>query len=393
VRWLFWILLILGLAVGISLLAVNNQGYVLIVRPPYRMELSLNLLLVMILGGFISLHLLLRLIQYTRHLPASVRSYKEERRIRLGRAALSEGLQSLAEGRYLLAEKAANKALALEENPGLSTLVAARAAHKLKNKSQRDFYLAEAERIAPDAAVARLLYQAEFMLDDRRYNEALNVLHKLDKLESKYPPALRLELKAQVHLKNWEQVLVTLRRLEKHDAIESWHLRELRQQAHTHLLQRLADDLDKLNAYWKKMPEEDRLNNRIACIAAQTFIQAGAGDQAAEIVEMSLTKGWDSKLAGMLGDCLSSQPQKQLQQAEHWLLSHENDADLLRSLGNLCVRLSLWGKAQSYFEASLSVKPSAATHLALARLLDERGETEAANHQFRLSTQFCPGFE
>ena len=47
-RVLIWILLILALAIGVSLLAGNNEGYVLIVRPPYRLELSLNLLLILV---------------------------------------------------------------------------------------------------------------------------------------------------------------------------------------------------------------------------------------------------------------------------------------------------------------------------------------------------------
>ena len=56
-RWLFWLLLILALATGVSLLAGNNEGYVLIVRPPYRLELSLNLLLILIVLAFALLHL------------------------------------------------------------------------------------------------------------------------------------------------------------------------------------------------------------------------------------------------------------------------------------------------------------------------------------------------
>jgi uncharacterized protein HemY len=38
----------------------------------------------------------------------------------------------------------------------------------------------------------------------------------------------------------------------------------------------------------------------------------------------------------------------------------------------------LWGKARSYFEASLSVEETFGATLALARLLEETGEHEAA---------------
>ncbi|WP_234406304.1 hypothetical protein [Methylobacillus glycogenes] len=51
-RVLIWILLILALAIGVSLIVGSNEGYVLIVRPPYRLELSLNLLLILVILAF-----------------------------------------------------------------------------------------------------------------------------------------------------------------------------------------------------------------------------------------------------------------------------------------------------------------------------------------------------
>jgi HemY protein len=45
----------------------------------------------------------------------------------------------------------------------------------------------------------------------------------------------------------------------------------------------------------------------------------------------------------------------QLETAERWLASHAQDATLLYALGMLCERESLWGKAQTYLEASLAL--------------------------------------
>lgn len=386
-RWLFWLLLILALAIAVTVLAGSNEGYVLIVRPPYRLELSLSLLLILVVVSFAGLYSMLRFFNYMRRLPASVRAYKKEQRRKQGHAALIEALHAMVEGRYQVAEKSAARALTLGEDAGLSALVAARASHKLKHKTQRDHYLAEAERLAPHATTARLLSQAELMLDDRQYSEALAVLRRLEKVEAKYPPALRLELKIQMRLNNWEQVLVVLQQLEKSGEIEQWQADEYRQQAHQHMIKRLADDLPALQAYWKAMPQQDKLTCRVAYPTAQTFIALGAEHEAVDIIEASLNKTWDSQLAGLLGDCISANPQKQLQQAENWLYSHEGDANLLLALGNMCVRLQLWGKAQSYLEASISVHPSAEAHLMLAKMLDNRGDSEEAARHYRLSAQ------
>jgi HemY protein len=337
--------------------------------------------------SFVALYLGLQFLNYMRRLPASVRAYKRAQRRKKGHEALLAGLHALTDGRYEAAEKSAARALELGEDAGLSALVAARAAHKLKRREQRDRYFAEAERLAPQDATARLLSQAELLLDDRLYNEALAVLRKLQSLEADYAPALRLELKIQLRLENWEQVLVLLKRLEKTAEIETWQAEEVRLQAHQHLLRRLDGDLPALQEYWRNMSVQERLNSRLAYQAALALIRLGAQDEAAQIVEASLEKQWNSQLAGLLGDCLGSNPQRQLQQAERWLLSHEGDASLLLALGNMCARLQLWGKAQSYLEASISVHPSAEAHFTLAKLLEDRGEAEAASRHFRRSAE------
>lgn len=388
-RWLFWILLTLALAIGVSMVLGNNEGYVLIVRQPYRLELSLNFLLILIVLMFASLHLMLRLVHYIQRLPASVRSYKEGKRLRDGHVALLTSLHAITEGHYAAAEKSAARALELGEDPALSALIAARASHKMHQKGQRDYYLAEAERLAPHAAVARLLTQAELLLDDRQYMHALEVLHRLEKIEPRHVGAMLLELKVQLRLEQWEKVLSVLQQLERCEGIASWQAREYRQQAYLQILNRYVSDPQGLLAYWKAIPEEDRLSARLAQAGAHSFNAIGNGDQAYEIVAMSLTKQWDTELAGMIGDCASSKATEQLQQAENWLMSHEGDANLLLSLGKLCIRLSLWGKAQSYLEASISVKPTATAHLMLAKMLEGRGETNDAFKHYRLSVQFC----
>jgi len=119
-RWLFWVLFIMGLAIGVSLLADANSGYVLVKTPTYRLETSLNFLIVTISLTFVLLHLALRLFNYTRNLPAIVRAYKDSLRKKAGHQALIQSLHALVEGRYALAEKTATKALELGEDAGLT---------------------------------------------------------------------------------------------------------------------------------------------------------------------------------------------------------------------------------------------------------------------------------
>src|SRR4029434_8504248 len=80
---------------------------------------------------------------------------------------------------------------------------------------------------------------------------------------------------------------------------------------------------------------------------------------------------------------------RQIERAEGWLKHHPNDAALLFALGRLCARQALWGKAQSYLEASISVEPTHNAHLELARLHEKLGNTESARRHYRESLELA----
>lgn len=113
-------------------LASNNQGYVLIVRSPYRLQFSFNFLLILIVLGFLGLHYCLRFVHYLRRLPANRRSKKESQRLKAGNAALLEGMHALAEGNFEKAEAAAKRAHDLIQNTDLEKLIQTLAAQSNK---------------------------------------------------------------------------------------------------------------------------------------------------------------------------------------------------------------------------------------------------------------------
>ncbi len=59
-RALIWLIGIFALAVGVTMLAGVNDGYVLVVLSPWRAQVSLNLFIVVLVVGVALIHLLLR---------------------------------------------------------------------------------------------------------------------------------------------------------------------------------------------------------------------------------------------------------------------------------------------------------------------------------------------
>jgi HemY protein len=87
-------------------------------------------------------------------------------------------------------------------------------------------------------------------------------------------------------------------------------------------------------------------------------------------------------LAELYAECMEKDAISQIERAEGWLNSHPNDACLLLALGRLCVHSGLWGKAQNYLDASLSVEPGYLAHLALAQLNEKIGRPELAKEHY-----------
>jgi HemY protein len=140
---LFWTLAILLLAVALTMAARHNTGYVLLIYPPYRIELTLNFLLTLLAAAFFIAYALLRMGSRALRLPANVRAFKQQKQKDKAHGAMIEGMRNFAAGNYAAAEKHAATALELGETPEVNALIAARAAHELKAFDRRDAYLAQ----------------------------------------------------------------------------------------------------------------------------------------------------------------------------------------------------------------------------------------------------------
>lgn len=131
---LYWLPIVALLFVSIVWLASQNHGYVLIVRPPYRIQISLNLLLILFIFGFFGLHYSLRFINFLQRLPANRRSKKEAMRLKAGNTTLLEGMHALAEGDFAKAEASAKLAQTLIQNSDLEKLIKKLAAENNRKK-------------------------------------------------------------------------------------------------------------------------------------------------------------------------------------------------------------------------------------------------------------------
>lgn len=384
-KTLFWLLGLFTAAVAV-MLAARHPGYVQFVYPPYRMEMSLTLFALALAGIFVLTYMLLRLAIATLQLPQYVKAFREEQAARKGREAMLVALKAYFEGRFAAAEKAAVRAMDAGEKSGLNSIVAARSAHELREFARRDAYLDDAETRSADDTTMRLMAKTEFMLDQKQPQSALNSLKELnDTGMHKHVGALTLELKAQQQSRNWDAVLEVTAQLEKRRAIDKFVAEQLRQQAWLEKFRGQTGDISALRALWKSIPGEFKRRTKIAAAAAAAFNRLGDCKSAQQLLADCLNTQWDSDLVTLYGECLSDNNIAQIEQAERWLKQHTDDAGLLLALGKLCVHQKLWGKAQSYLDASLSLAQNPAAYAALGQLAEKLGKHEEALAYFQKS--------
>ncbi len=375
-RWLISLLIIAVLAIALAMAGRYDPGYVVLVYPPWRMEIS-----------FISFVLLLRLGLLTLNLPGIVRAQRARRAAQQRDEVFVGGLRAYAEGRYQDAEHLLGDWQGEDARLGLAHVLAARAAQEMRAPAQRDRHLDAA--VEHGAELAARLVEAETRLETKDTAAALAAIQSARTLAPQHTALLRLELKARQQAGQWDEAEKLLDALVRSQALEPAVAAQMRRLAAVENLKRRAADDQALLEYWKKLPADSRLDALVARTAARAFMQRGGHDTALDVLEAALEHDWQEDLLPLYGEAHGSKPARQIEQAEKWLRERPRDAQLLLTLSQLCAAQQLWGKAQSYLEASLAIAPSTEAHVRMAELKQQIGQPGEACQHYQKALALC----
>jgi HemY protein len=393
-RSLFWLLAVFAAAVALVLLARVDSGHVMLFYPPWRVEMSMVFFIAAAAASFVALYFLFRLVGRALALPATVSAWRARRSRERAHAALAAALQAYYEGRYARAEKEAGIAFEHGPAPGVAALLAARAAHQMRDFERRDRWLERADGAGEGLQAARLVSRAELALEDRDFAAARDALRNLHGAGPRHVATTRLLLRAERGAGAWDEVLRLATQLSKRDAIAPALAEEYKVQATVELLGRSADDGNAFDRRWRAIAARDRLQPRIAAAGARHATALGKVALAREILENALAEEWVPNLVSLYSEVplgiteeRVAEARKRIERAERWLLERSSDPQLLAALGRLCAHAELWGKARSFLEASLSFEENRAARLELARLAERLGESDEAQRHFRRAAE------
>ena len=395
IRWSLWVLGLATIAVAIALAGRYGMGYVVFVVPPWRIELSFMLFVIVALLTVGITYALMRLTGKAYRLPRALKAMRSERLRNKSRDSLYASVRALFAGEFNEAERHARLAMSAETvhegTRDLAAAVAAWAAHEGGNSGAAVPYL---DRIrGAKSGEMRDASKAYMLLAEGSAKDALTLLKDLAVSAPKNPGVLKMKVEAEVAEKAWDDVLASLGPLMRSGLMPAAAAQQIRLNAELNLIKSKPANQEVLLNTWKSLQRDSRYDVAIATTVAKRLIGLGCGEEAKTVIDETVDAlgpdGWDNALVAVYADCKGESTLVQIERAEKWLKLHARDAVLLATLGKLCMRQALWGKAQSYLEASVALEPSLDAHMTLARLMEQVGRRDEAIRHIRRSAELA----
>jgi len=357
---------------------MQDPGYVVINFRNYVVEMTVPGLMLMVGILFFLTWLGVKVFRAPRKLGEAAGRY------RAGRAGqrLTRGVIEVAEGNFAKGERLLARAASVSEAPLLNYLQAARAAHLLGQDERRDTWLKQAYENLPDATNAVLLTQAELQLDQRQYEQALATLRKIEENAPNHSHALMLLGRLYFRLQDWKHLSDLLPKLNKQGRVDAETLLKWSLRVHQEHLES-AEDGGAVVTAWKQVPRPQKQNIDLLECYFLSLIRTNMHEKVEKDIAAELKRGWRAPLVRLYGIVEGPDPARQLKRAEGWLKDHGEDTDLLLTAARLCLRTELWGKARSYLETVIAIRPTPDAYQEYGRLLTQLGEGEAAAEAFR----------
>ena len=270
--------------------------------------------------------------------------------------------------------------------PGVAALLAARAAHQMREFERRDRWLERADGSGESLQAARLVSRAELALEERDFAGGARCAAQPAR---RRPEAYRDDAHAAARrarrAATGTRCCASRRSSPSATRSRPALAEEYKVQATVELLARSADDAARVRAPLARRCRRPTASSRASPPRPRATPPRSARPRSrASILENALAAEWSAALVALYGEPAREpraaedridEARARIERAERWLLEREpRTRSCSPRSGRLCAQAELWGKARSFLEASLSFEESRAAHLELARLAERLGQ-------------------
>lgn len=398
-RMRVWVLLLLLVAIGGAWLGAMMQmdpGYLLVAWRQTTVEMSLWVGLALMLVLYVGLYFGLRVL-FSLNAPWQlVARWSEDGKLRRAQLQTRQGLLALANGQYSRAADKLSPLVAETSQPLVVIPALAEAEARMGRFVQAQKRLQDLLKQMPEASALVGLAQARIYIQQGDAEAALAPLQKITAQDKQHSQANELLLELLQGLQRWLDVIDLLQAIAGAKQMSEAVMAQQQQKAYAQAFAQVINHeqaLEQLQQLWRKAPAAVKKSSacRLALVQAMHQAEGDPAKRTAEFIENSLKQEWDDGLVlefAHLPMTDTADLEKALRKAEAWQAQAKDSAALQLTLGRLCRRLELWGKARDYLQTSIRLQANKEAHAELARLEQQLGHLDAALEHYRAASVF-----
>ncbi len=396
VKIFIYLLLALGIGAYLSILLMDDPGYVLITFWSYSLEASLATMIISLFIIYVLLYGLFRFL----HLANPLKLLQKSTWLKLfspprARQSSEKGLQLLLLGHWQDAYKKLVESADGSQVPAFNYLAAAYAAFQRHDQLAFNFCLSQAKQHSPAARTGIKAFQAELEHQAGRQEQSLALLLAVRQEQPDSPHVLFMLKDIYLGLKDWDKLSELIPALEKARIVSNEELVLLKEHLAIHHLHKQIEkhaNAKDLKSLWQQFSKVIQKRELVMEAYLRALLSINETTEVELLLMKFLRRQWSERLIILLGYIDTADAPSLLLRLEGWLKNQPSNVPLMLTLGRLSLRNRLWRKGREYFEFALrfseSRELSAQINSELGRLLEHLGEYEASLQYYRQAMGF-----
>ena len=376
------ILVILACLTGYVLFMLGQLqpgNYVKMYVGSYLWELTFLQFLVLVFLMVLAFHIFFALLRLAWRAPKSFTGWRSKRANKKADASLGAGYLSLMKGDWRRAEKSLLKKTDASRVPYINYLAAAQAAQELGKMQQRDDYLAEAYKAAPNERLAIGLTKARLHQSAGQYDQAAATLQDIVDIGHKNPQFTAMLMQTHQQLGNWEKAVALLPVAKKQNALPESMLDNINDESHTASL-RNADDVE---TAWKALPKAQRKRVPNILLYASSLVGAGRNSEVEKLIRSALKNDWSEELVHLYGGIETDKPAKLRRVVEGWLMARPESPELNLAAGQFAMQEKNMDLAKEYLRKAIQYGQLPKAYSLLGDVFEASNESGKALQLYR----------
>ena len=360
-------LVIFALALAVAGFGLFNNGVVAIYVASYKIELSLNLLILLWLLSVVVIYYSFRILINIKRIPNKIHRARVRNALVAARQRLNFAGLHYFEGKYRSCYENALKSLKREankDNKFLAYMLAYRAANIMRDQEKEDKIATELEQFSePKWQLAKHLLIAENFYNHQLYGQAIDHLNAALQLDRSHVPAHRMLLKVYLHLTNYSKAYEMLEWLLKNDSLREYKASKYKARVIGGLFAEITDTKE-LNKYYNKLDKNEKSSFLYGKLYFNALLRVADYSAAVEFLERNFK---DSSIQLIYSESLLALAKKVddakllnrlTKLSENAFCGNEQNPLLLLTLGVLNYQQRNLEQSRTYLESSLKIKPS-----------------------------------